>query len=188
MSQGRRLWIKVPLLVLWGLFCLACSAWAYGAILFNGPLERGSGNAVLAVVWVILAIGAVVFTKGGARRRSLAWGICFLAVYLPWMAIRPSNDREWKQGWGETGRVEVAGDELTFHGFRNFDYTPDGAITERWESRTVHLSNLQGFDCFLDRFGGKIAHPMLSFDFGPDGHVVLSIETRREEGESFSEI
>ncbi len=187
MKWVRRWWVRGPLLVLWILFCLACSVWAYGAIVFNGPLVPGSGNTVLAVLWVILAIVAVILAKGGARRRSLAWGICFLAVYLPWMAIRPSNDREWRQDWRETGHVDVNGDTLTFHGFRNFDYTRDGGITERWVSRTVRLSNLQGLDFFLDRFGENIAHPMLSFDFGPDGHVVLSIETRREEGESYSE-
>ena len=33
-----------------------------------------------------------------------------------------------------------------------------------------------------------MAHPMLSFDFGDEGHVLLSIETRKETHESFSAI
>lgn len=34
--------------------------------------------------------------------------------------------------------------------------------------------------------GDLLAHPMLCFDFGEDGRVVLSGETRREVGEPFS--
>ena len=42
-------------------------------------------------------------------------------------------------------------------------------------------------DLYFDAFMGDIlAHPMLCFDFGEDGRVVLSVETRREVGESFS--
>jgi hypothetical protein len=107
---------------------------------------------------------------------------------VPWLAIRPRQDRDWQTNWAKTGWVERSGDALTFHNFRNFDYTPDGEVTERWETRTVHLSNLRALDVFLDKFGGElIAHPIVSFDFGPDGFVALSVETRREKGEAYSE-
>ena len=44
-------------------------------------------------------------------------------------------------------------------------------------------------DHFHVPFGGDlIAHPILSFDFGPDGHEALSVETRREVGEAFTEM
>ena len=53
----------------------------------------------------------------------------------------------------------------------------------------MHLSNLKGVDYIHDAFGGDfIAHPILSFDFGPDGRIALSVETRREVGESFSKL
>jgi hypothetical protein len=104
------------------------------------------------------------------------------------LAIRPSNERDWQQDWRKTGWAEIDGDTVMFHNFRNFDYTPDGEVTERWETRTVHLSNLRALDVFLDKFGGElIAHPIVSFDFGPDGFVALSVETRREKGEAYSE-
>ena len=33
-----------------------------------------------------------------------------------------------------------------------------------------------------------MAHPILSFDFGDDGHICLSIETRREQSEKFTPV
>jgi hypothetical protein len=171
----------------WWTFCVLCSLWALGAIRFDAPLGREAGNLVLAGLWLVVVIVLLAVVKG-VRNRSLAWAACFLAVLLPWLAVRPSHDRDWQAVWAKTGWVEVEGDLVAFHNFRNFDYALDGTVTERWETRTVRLSNLQGLDCFLVAFGGEwLAHPILSFDFGPDGRVAFSIETRREVGESYSE-
>ena len=113
---------------------------------------------------------------------------CFALVLGPWLIIRPSNDRNWQPDWAQTGRVEIRNDTVTFYNLRNFDYGLDGTKTERWQTRIVNLSNIRGVDYFQDNFGGDLwAHPILSFDFGPDGYVALSIETRREVGESFSQ-
>ena len=171
--------------VRWTLYLLA-TAWAFGAIYFDGPAHHGSGNLVLAIAWAVVTL-TLLFGLRGPVRRGLAWLTCFLVVLLPWLAIQPSNHRDWQQEWRQTGWVEIDGDETTFHNFRNFDHALDGTATERWESRTVRLSNLRGVDYFHDAFGGDLlAHPILSFDFGPDGHVALSIETRREAGEDYS--
>ncbi|MFT5130124.1 MAG: hypothetical protein ACI8W8_003753, partial [Rhodothermales bacterium] len=85
------------------------------------------------------------------------------------------------------GCVGVDGDTVTFFKFRNFHWRQDGSATERWETRTVRLSNLVAVDYVQDNFGGDTwAHPMMSFDFGEDGMVAMSIEARREVGEQFS--
>jgi hypothetical protein len=147
-----------------------------------------SGNIWLAAGWLVIAIALLAFIRT-PWKRSLLWWSWFLVVLVPWLGKGPSNAREWQPQWARTGWVELNRGALTFHNFRNFDVGIDGNVTERWESRTVHLRNLAGMDYFHDAFGGDfIAHPILSFDFGPDGHVALSVETRREVGESYSEI
>lgn len=177
------------LLLLCSPILVLASLWAYGAICFDGPVGRGSGNTALAILWAV-GTAVLVWRGRGAGRRLLTWCAGLAVVVLPWMLLIPaSNDREWKAEWAETGWCEIEGDVYTFHNFRNFDYGRDGAVTENWETRTVRLSNLRGVDYFHDAFGGdKWAHPMLSYDFGPDGHVLVSIETRREVGEAYSEI
>jgi hypothetical protein len=168
---------------LWLAGTLLC-VWLFGAIWFDGPLSLGlgKGNAWLAILWAALLLAA-----GFTPKPRLVRALLILVVLVPWLTIRPSNERDWKPEFARTGWSEINGDQVTLHEVRNFDYTPEGQVTERWESRTVHLSNLRGIDFFLDAFMGDwVAHPIMSFDFGPDGRVCLSIETRREKTESFS--
>lgn len=166
-------------------------AWAGGAILFDGPFSSGKANTYLAIVYLLLAL---VFVTGLPRPayRFLGWVLVVGVVLGPWLTIRPSHDREWQSGWEELGWTERSddGERITIHNFRDFTYRGDGEVGEaRWEERTVRLSNLRGLDYFHVAFGGQLlAHPILSFDFGPDGHVAFSIEVRREDGESFSPV
>jgi len=169
-----------------GVLCLLTLAWAFGAIYFDGPLQRGSGNLTLAIIWTVITLALLVVIRGGWKRFAI-WLTAMAIVVGPWLTIHPSNDRDWKPGWAEVGWAELDGDTVTFHNFRNFDYSVAGDVTERWETKTVHLSNLQGLDYFHVAFGGKLlAHPVFSFELGEDGRVALSIETRREKHEGFS--
>jgi len=170
------------------IICAIVTLWTAGAVYVDGPFGMETGNAWLAAGWLAITVAFLAIIQN-RRKRTLLWLICVLAVLLPWLNKGPSNDRNWKPDWARTGTAVLQRGALTFHNFRNFDYGVDGSVTERWETRTVHLSNLKGVDYIHDAFGGDlIAHPMLSFDFGPDGRIVLSVETRREQGESFSKL
>lgn len=170
--------------LLMGIFTL----WTFGAVYFNGPFSERAGNLVLAVFWLAV-IGFLMWRIKSSLYKYGAWLGLHAVVLVPWAMISPSNNREWQQDWRETCWADISGDKIVIHNFRNFDYAKDGSVTERWESKTVHLSNLKGIDYFHVAFGGEwIAHSMLSFDFGVDGRVVQSIETRREVGESYSEL
>jgi hypothetical protein len=49
--------------------------------------------------------------------------------------------------------------------------------------------NLSGADILITWWGSPwIAHPIVSFDFGDQGHVVMSIETRDVIGQGYSAI
>lgn len=169
------------------------AAWTWGAIYYDGPGRAPGGwNFLLAIIWVVSSTIIASKAKIG-RFWQLRLILCCLPVYVYWLSIRPSNNRDWQPEFAETGYVEIKGDTLIFHQVRNFDYeddgSPSGKVTERWESRTHHLNKLNGIDLHFDAFGGKLmAHPMLSFNFGDEGHLLLSIETRKEKHESFSAI
>jgi hypothetical protein len=188
-APPRKTWhwtLRIPwFLARWSVYLLG-SLWAFGAVCYDGPM-RPPDNLILAVPWAVVALVVLLFVRG-PWRKGLTWVACFAAVLVPWGLKRPSNDRDWQTGWERTGWVELDGDLVTFHNFRNFDHGLDGATTVNWETRMVHLSNLRGLDYFQDNFmeNGLIAHPLLSFDFGPDGRVVLDITTRREAHEAFS--
>lgn len=172
-----------------GVLAILVIAYCFGAIYFDGPLgpAASTSNALLAWAWLVVVLVLLLAFRRRPLARWITLVVAVAAVLLPWSTIRPSNDRDWKPDFAETGWVEVEGDRLTFHETRNFDYTIDGEVTERWETRVHHLSKLEGIDYFHDAFGGDLlAHPIMSFDFGEEGHLCLSIETRRETTESFS--
>lgn len=167
------------------LFLLLPVLWCFGAAYFDGPLP-GTGNLVIAILWVAVLV-VLLFRARSTRDRwcSLAAGLAL--VIIPWSFKRPSNQRNWAPEYARTAGASVAGDAVTLTNFRNFDYATDGTMTERWETRTVHLSKLRGIDFFLNYWGSPlIAHPIFSFDFGDEGHIAFSIETRREKGEVYT--
>lgn len=176
----KRLWI----LLRWTIYLLG-ALWAFGAVWADGPLPM-DGNLILASAWGLVTLTYLCCLHSPAKRGA-AWLACILFVAVPWSLKQPSNERTWAPEWGKTGRVDIEGDTVTFHHLRNFGWQPDGSFTERWETRTVRLSQLRGIDYFHNPFAGDfMAHPILSYDFGPDGRVALSVETRREVGEEFS--
>ena len=57
----------------------------------------------------------------------------------------------------------------------------------RWETRTYDLSKLDSVDLIAVYWAGKaIAHVMVSFGFAGKDYLTVSIETRKEKGESYS--
>jgi len=160
--------------------------WTFGAIYFDGPFP-GGGNLTLAILWILLLAGLLLFRARSRRESWLIFAGCLAIVFIPWSLKRPSNDRNWAPEYARSAGAVSDGDAVTFTNFRNFGYALDGTVTERWETRTVHLSKLQGIDFILNYWGSPwIAHPIFSFDFGDEGHVAFSIETRREQGEVYT--
>ena len=88
---------------------------------------------------------------------------------------------------GVHATAEINGDIVTIHGVRNFDYCTETDFTQRWEVRTYDLRKLDSADIIAAYWMGKsIAHVMLSFGFAGKDYLAVSIETRKERGESYS--
>ena len=112
-----------------------------------------------------------------------------LIVALWWFSLKPSDDRNWQPDNAETASADINGDHVTIHNFRNCSYITENDYTCQWETRSFDLANLSGADIFITWWGPTlIAHPIVSFDFGAQGHVPISIETRDVVGQSYSAI
>lgn len=181
-TQGSRFLRWLGNLPLWGFIIY----W-WGAFFFDEPYGgKALGNSIASIIWLVCIAIGMKKLKPWWKRATLT-ALFVLIVAIPWLNIEASNDLDWDVGFEQTGHVSINGTQYTFHQFRDFDYTHDGEITQRWIDKTVDLENLQGLDIFHDRFMGNfMAHPMLSFDFGEQGRICLSIETRREKGEYFN--
>src|SRR5262249_3219825 len=83
----------------------------------------------------------------------------------------------------------VDGNRLTIHNIRNFDYRSETDFTERWETRSYDLSQIDHVDLFMSYWGSPaIAHTIMSWAFSDGQHLAISIETRKEVGESYDAV
>jgi hypothetical protein len=161
-------------------------AWCFGAIYFDGPFTNQNGNLVLAALWLGLIVVLPRLKKFAIWKKWIVFGALILVI-LPWCFIRPSNTKDWSPEYARNALIKIEGDTVTVENLRNFDYEAGEKMIERWETRKVRLSQLKGLDVTLNYWGSTLlAHPIFSFDFGPDGVVAFSIETRREKGETYS--
>ena len=124
---------------------------------------------------------------GSRRRRFLGWVVSISLVAVPWSLKKPVQQADWKPTASRLPLALTEGSTVTFHNFRHFDYDDTGKPTERWESRSVDLSKLEGLDFVHHALrDGMLAHPLLSFNFGDDGRIAFSVEARFRKGQEFS--
>ena len=162
---------------------LAC-LWAFGALWFDFPLVEFRPWAAGAFALLVLLVAVLVRPRWRARL-GIALAIVLVAVW--WASIPPRQYRDWKPEVALTPHVEIDGDIATIHNLRNFDYRTTDDFTPHYELRKVDLRKLRGVDIFINYWGSPyMAHPIFSYDFGDDGRVCFSIETRPEKGESYS--
>src|SRR5688572_7714611 len=163
---------------------LGLVAWAACALAIDLPVA--SLRVPVAIAFGVAIVAALIFVRG-VGRKLLACVVGFAAVLAWWLTIAPSNDRAWQADVARTPWAEIDGDRVTIHEVRNFDYRTETDYTPRWETRTYDLAQIRGADLFITFWGSPwIAHPIVSFQFGPNDHVAFSIETRKEVGEEYS--
>jgi len=160
-------------------------AWATLALWLDGPQ-----SAPLAGTLALGLILAIVLSLALIRPllRGLAISVLpIVIVALWWSSIPPSNTRDWTPDVARTARATFDGSHVTIQNVRNFNYRSENDYDQRWETRTYDLDRIQGVDLFISFWGPtEIAHTIVSWDFDDGQHLAISIETRKEKGESYS--
>lgn len=160
--------------------------WAFGALWYDFPV---SGYRQLAAC---LLVGVVILMLLFVRPRWRAkLGVAFiiLLVIVWWSSLQPRQYMDWKPEVALLPFATIDDEMVTIRNVRNFDYRTEQDFTPRYELRRVDLRNLRGLDIFICYWGSPyMAHPILSFDFGKDGRVCFSIETRPVRGQAYSAI
>lgn len=101
---------------------------------------------------------------------------------------KPSHDRNWENGQDKLPKIELSGNEVKVTNYRNFDWQDDGVVKNIYQEEYFKLDKIQGVDVIISHFSDfeGLAHIFLSFRFADDKNLVVSVETRRENGEEFS--
>lgn len=124
------------------------------------------------VRWLVLAILLV----------PLGWG-----VPLPWRT--PSDARDWAEDQARLPQVVVEGDEVRIAGLRDFRHAPDGTVRQGYRDDVFSADQAVGVWFVLAPFATRyraLAHSFLSFEFTGPRFVAVSVEARREVGETYS--
>lgn len=101
--------------------------------------------------------------------------------------VRPSNERKWTVDQAVLPVVEIAPPRVTVRNIRNFSYETVDRYTPAYYDKTFDLNKLDSAWFFVEPFGkGGAAHTFVSFGFEDRDFVAISVEIRKEEGESFS--
>jgi hypothetical protein len=100
-----------------------------------------------------------------------------------------SNDREWSPDQQVLAYAEFAtdSDSITIRNIRNNSYeSPDDYSVSHYD-RTLSLSDLVSLDYMVEELEGfpGFAHTLLSFGFADSTYIAISVEIRKELGESY---
>ncbi len=138
----------------------------------------------------------------------------FLLKFLMWLILaiilfflilnlftKPSNDRNWNDDQAILSYAEINSNLVTIHNIRNFTYASTTSYTANYYDKTFDFNKLQRVWYIVEPFSGipGSAHTFLSFEFegnevnsshsssNPE-FVSISVEIRKEKGESFNPI
>jgi len=181
--KGLRLLTKVTAIL------ILILAWLWGAT----ALWLAGPGPHLVQILIALAFGsflpaAFLFTDSFAKGCTLSLFL-FALLLLWWQTLTPTNEKDWALDVARISHGEIQGNTLTMYNVRNFDYKSETLFYQHWETRNYNLKNLQGMDIFLSYWASDhIAHTILSWDFGEDGHLPISIETRKDLTQEYSSI
>jgi hypothetical protein len=145
------------------------------------------GPRVVCVL--LLAVAALTTLALRIRSRRAGWaGLAIIAFAVGgwYTTIQPSNDRDWAADVARSVTAEIAGDQITLHNIRAFDWQDRDTAEEHWVTRHYDLTKLDSIDMFTSVWDNPdIAHLLVSFGFTDGQRVAFSVEIRREVDEEF---
>ncbi len=161
-------------------------AWGTLALYFS-PLPP-MARLVTAIAYALVSLLLLLISRPRWKGR-LSFLVLFAGVLGWWLLLSPSNNRDWQPDVALLPYATFSGNEITVHNIRDCDYRSETDYDVRHYDHTYNLGDLQSADLFLVYWGSPlICHTMISFGFGGGQQLCISIETRKEKGESYSAI
>lgn len=122
-------------------------------------------------LWVVVIIIAIIFITG--------------------IVTTPRLDRDWNNDQAIMPRAEINGDQVKISNIRNIDYTTTSDYKVDYYDKTFDLNSLKQVWFMVEPFNDSdigAAHTIVSFEFEGDQFVSVSVEIRKEKGESFGAV
>ncbi len=121
----------------------------------------------------------------------MLWGAAgaLLAAVIVFALWPARADRDWIPPHAITPTVTINGDQVVVEGVRNFRFAVDVPPVGTFETRVYDLGRLEtlwyGLSVFHPDGWRGPAHGLFSFGFDDGTYVAISVEARKERGESY---
>lgn len=122
------------------------------------------------------------------RRRGVIALLVLTPLLIGWLSVRPRTDRVWSPDMAVMPAARFAGDSVFVTGIRNAEYRSTEDFSVAYYDRAFDLRALETVWYLVEPFGDMKgpAHTLVSFGFADGSYVAISVELRREPGETFS--
>jgi Domain of unknown function (DUF4105) len=162
----------------------------WGALLleYAGPSNVLVRRA-LVIGFCLAAAGALIalFVRHWRWRAIGAYAVLCAGLAVLWSSIEPTNERDWRPEVAVLPSATIAGDRVTVHNIRNFDYRSKTDFSPAYYDKSFDLRELRSVDIVASYWmGPAIAHVFVSFGFTGDDYFAISIEVREPKGEGYS--
>jgi hypothetical protein len=152
-------------------------------------------NSIFSILSIILFLSstlAIIISFKRKHLRLMAWG-AYLTLVITWFFwygnIQASNDRNWQKDVAVLSYATQKNNLIYVHNIRNFKYFSEENYEVSYYDETFDIDKLDGIDFIATHWmGPNVAHTFLSFSFSDNKHLAISIEARKEVGESYSMI
>ena len=160
--------------------------WLIAAMHYHPPFGGATIAAQIAAGALALAGAASVW---GTRLRPALYAflVVMAGAVVWWSQIKPDGSRTFAPELARVISYKIDGDVLSVDNVRNFDWRSETDYTERWETRSYRLSELEGVDVYaIYWMGPAIAHVIVSYGFKGGERLAFSIEVRYGPSDSYS--
>lgn len=164
----------------------------------GGPKSQAATH-VLAAARKGRARGRHATPATSRRRRVGRYVAAPIIAVVTWWAVavfilrQPSHDRDWEFGFERLPSVTVDAGVLSVRDLRDYRLGQDGVVRPGFVNRTLRLGDIERAWFLVEPFpalpiqGFKgVAHTYFAFDVRGQPPITVSIEARRERGETFS--
>lgn len=174
-----------------GVIVLAvANVWAVAMILLGGGGSDGitALRVALALAYVAALLAAVLKAPTMTR---VGTAVALVVLVLGWYStIQPSHDRNWSEDQSRLPHPQIHGDMLQIANIRDFRYRSESDWDATWKDETFDLSKLERGWYIVEHFSKfkGAAHAMATFEFADGRFLAVSVEIRKEQGESYSPV
>ena len=126
--------------------------------------------------------------RSAAKLGAVTLGAFIVVGGIALAVARPRADRRWVPQHAVMAHAEVRGNTVQLHRLRNFSYTAEEQFTPAYDDRTYDLDKLETVWFIVTPFSKHWrgpAHTFVSFGFADSQYVAISVEARREPGETY---